>query len=117
VLTKERVEFMGMSISDYIFRKTYFLADDDTVVEFFSLVEERRTIYKHKPRENRFTLITLKTDLRELSIDQFDESFIETLMNEDDLVEKYRISKERKNKLMQYNSLFDAKITDYQIIN
>jgi len=108
---------MGMSISDYILRKTYFLADDHTVVEFFSLVEERRTIYKHNPKENRFTLITLKTDLRELSKDEFDASFVEILMDADDIVEKYRISKERKDKLLQYNSLFEAKISDYQNVN
>jgi hypothetical protein len=116
VLIKERIEFMGMIISDYIFRKTYFLADDDTVVEFFSLVEERRTLYRNNPKENRFTLITLKTNLRELSIDGFDAAFIDKLMYEDDVVEKYRVTKESKDTLLQYHSLFEAKTSDYQIV-
>ncbi|WP_209124514.1 hypothetical protein [Alkalihalobacillus sp. BA299] len=104
---------MGMVLSDYIFRKTYFLADDNTVVEFFSLIEERRTIFKNNPKENRFTAITLKTDLREIPIDNFDVSFVEKLMNEDEIVEKYRVTKEKKDKLLQYNSLFEAKASDY----
>lgn len=108
---------MGMVISNFIFRKTYFLADDDTIVEFFSLTEERRTIFKNNPKENRFTLITLKTALREVPIDNFDGLFVETLMNKGEKVAKYHISKENKDKLLQYDSLFEAKTSDYEQIS
>ncbi|WP_066412843.1 hypothetical protein [Sutcliffiella cohnii] len=104
---------MGTVVSDIIFRKTYFLKDDETVVEFFSLVEEKRTYFKNNPNQNKLNATTLKTSLREVPIEELDVSFIETLSNID-VVKKYHLTKEKKERLLRLASLFEAKEEDYQ---
>lgn len=111
---KERKKCMAMEFCSFIFRKTYFFADDITVVQMFSLVEERKIYYKNQANgEYRLTYNTLKTDLKEVHIKKFDPTFIQNI-NEGLCDERVIISKEKKDKILQYDSLFEIEEIDYK---